>query len=160
VDVRKQVFVRALAVCGVTLISASLALAGDNWVGTWNLNVAKSKYSPGPAPKSLSLKFDPSPDGIKLTQEGVDAEGKASPGGYTAKFDGKDVPYAGNPDAETCSPKRIDDNSYQNTWKKAGKVTITAKVVVAADGKSLTVTQTGTNGKGQAVNNLAVYDKQ
>lgn len=68
--------------------------------------------------------------------------------------------YAGNPDADTCSPKRIDDNSYQNTWKKAGKVTITAKVVVAADGKSLTVTQTGTNGKGQAVNNTTVYDKQ
>jgi hypothetical protein len=158
--VRKRVFVRALAVCGVTLISASLALAGDNWVGTWKLNVAKSKYSPGPAPKSLTLKFDPSPDGIKLTQEGVDAEGKASPGGYTAKFDGKEVAYAGNPDAETCAPKRIDDNSYQNTWKKAGKVTITAKVVVSADGKSLTVSQTGTNGKGQAVNNVAVYDKQ
>lgn len=157
---RKQMLVCTLAVCGVTLISASLALAGDNWVGTWKLDSAKSKYSPGPAPKSLTLKFDPSPDGIKLTQEGVDAEGKASPGGYTAKFDGKDVPYAGNPDADTCAPKRIDDNSYQNTWKKAGKVTITAKVVVAADGKTLTVTQSGTNGKGQAVNNTAVYDKQ
>jgi hypothetical protein len=160
VDVRKQVLVRALAVCGVTLISASLALAGDNWVGTWKLNVAKSKYSPGPTPKSLTLKFDPSPDGIKLAQEQVDAEGKATQGGYTAKFDGKDVPYAGNADADMCAPKRIDDNTYQNVWKKAGKVTITAKVVVSADGKTLTVTQTGTDGKGRAVNNLAVYDKQ
>ena len=156
---RKQVLVRALVACGVTLISASLALAGDNWVGTWKLNVAKSKYSPGPAPKSLTLKFDPSPDGIKLAQEFVDAEGKASQGGFTAKFDGKDVPYAGNPDADTAAPKRIDDNTYQNTWKKAGKVTITAKVVVSTDGQTLTVTQTGTNGKGQAVNNTAVYDK-
>jgi hypothetical protein len=160
VDVRKQQLVRALAVCGVTLISASLALAGDNWVGTWKLNVAKSKYSPGPAPKSATLKFDPSPDGIKLTQDLVDADGKSTPGGYTAKFDGKEVPYAGNPDSYTATPKRIDDNTYENTWKKAGKVTIKAKVVVSADGKSLTVTQTGTNGKGQAVHNVAVYDKQ
>jgi hypothetical protein len=157
---QKVMVVRALAVVGVLLVSASFALAGDNWVGTWKLNVAKSKYSPGPAPKSGTLKFDPSPDGIKLTQELVDADGKAMPGGYTAKFDGKDVPYAGNPDADTASPKRLNDNGYQNTWKKAGKVTITAKVVVSADGKTLTVTQTGTNGKGQAVNNVAVYDKQ
>ena len=146
---RKQMLVRALAVCGVTLISASLALAGDNWIGTWKLNVAKSKYNPGPAPKSGFLKFDPSPDGIKLTQEMVNADGKAMPGGYTAKFDGKEVAYAGNPDADMATPKRIDDNSYQNTWKKAGKVTITAKVVVAADGKCLTVTQSGTNSKGR-----------
>ena len=157
---RKLVLARALVVCGVTLISASLALAGDNWIGTWKLNVAKSKYSPGPAPKSLTLKFEPSPDGVKLAQEVVDAEGKVSQGGFTTKFDGKDVPYAGNPDADTATPKRIDDNSYQNTWKKAGKVTTTAKVVVSADGKTLTVTQTGTNGKGQTVNNTAVYDKQ
>jgi hypothetical protein len=154
------VLVRALAVCGVTLMSASLALAGDNWVGTWKLNVAKSKFSPGPAPKASTLKFDPSPDGIKLTQEMVDAEGKATPGGYTAKFDGKEVPYAGNPDTDSASPTRIDDNTYENTWKKAGKVTIKARVVVSADGKTLTVTQTGTNAEGQVVNNTAVYDKQ
>jgi hypothetical protein len=160
VDVRKQVLVRALAVCGVTLMSASLALAGDNWVGTWKLNVAKSKFSPGPAPKASTLKFDPSPDGIKLTQEMVDAEGKATPGGYTAKFDGKEVPYAGNPDTDSASPTRIDDNTYENTWKKAGKVTIKARVVVSADGKTLTVTQTGTNAEGQVVNNTAVYEKQ
>jgi hypothetical protein len=160
VDVRKQQLVRVLAVCGVTLISASLALAGDNWVGTWKLNVAKSKYSPGPAPKSLTLKFEASPEGTKLTQEGVNAEGKSTPGGFTTKFDGTEVVYAGNPDADTAAPKRIDANTYENTWKKAGKVTITAKVVVSADGKTLTVTQAGTNGKGQPVSNVAVYDKQ
>ena len=152
--------VRALAVCGVALISASLAVAADNWVGTWKLNAAKSKYSPGPAPKSLTLKFEPSPDGLKLSQELVDAEGKASQGGFVTKLDGKDVAYAGNPDADTASPKRVDDNTYQNTWKKAGKVTITTKVVVSADGKTLTVNQTGTNSKGETVNNTAVYDKQ
>jgi hypothetical protein len=157
---RKLLPLRALAVCGVMLLSGSLAFAGDNWVGTWRLNLAKSKYSPGPAPKSLTLKFEPSAEGIKLSSEGVDAEGKATQGGYTAKFDGKEVPFAGNANADTAMPKRIDDNSYQNTWKKAGKVTITTKGVVSADGKTLTISQTGTDAKGQTVNSTAVYDKQ
>jgi hypothetical protein len=160
VEVKKQFVLRALVVCGVTVMSASLALAGDNWLGTWKLNGAKSKYSPGPAPQSATLKFDPAPDGITLSQDLVDAKGKATAGGYTSKFDGTEVPYAGNPDADTCTPKRVDDNIYLNTWKKAGKVTINAKVVASGDGKTLTVTQTGKNAKGQTVHNVAVYDKQ
>ena len=76
-------------------------------------------------------------------------EGKATRAGYTAKFDGKDVPMAGNPNADTATPKKVDDNSYQNTWKKAGKVTITTKGVVSADGKTLTITQSGTDAKGR-----------
>ncbi len=157
---RKLLLVRALAVCGVTLISGSLALAGDNWVGTWKLNTAKSTFSPGPGPKSLTLKFEAAPEGIKLTSEGVNAEGKATQGGYASKFDGKEVAMAGNPNADMAMPKKIDDNTYQNTWKKAGKVTITTKGVVSADGKTLTITQTGTDAQGRAVNTTAVYEKQ
>lgn len=157
---RKQVLVRGLAVCGVTLISASLALASENWIGTWKVNLAKSKYSPGPAPKSAVLKFESTPAGIKLTTDIVDGEGKALQGGFTSKFDGKEVALTGNPNADTGSPKKLDDNSYENPWKKAGKATITAKAVVSADGKTLTVTQTGTDAKGQAVNITAVFDKQ
>jgi hypothetical protein len=156
----RKVLVRALVVGGVTLISASLALAGDNWVGTWKLNTAKSKYSPGPGPKSLTLKFEASPEGIKLTSEGVDADGKATRGGYASKFDGKEVAFAGNSNADTAAPKKIDTNTYENTWKKAGKVTITTKGVVSADGKTLTITQTGTDTQGRPVNSTAVYEKQ
>jgi len=156
---RKLLLVCALAVCGL-LISGSLALADDHWVGTWKLNAEKSKYSPGPAPKSMTLKFEATPEGIKLTSEGVDAEGKATKGGYASKFDGKEVTMAGNPNADTAAPKKIDDNSYSNTWKKAGKVTITTKGVVSPDGKTLTITQTGTDAQGRPVNSTAVFEKQ
>jgi hypothetical protein len=152
--------VRALAVCAVTVVSASLALAGENWVGTWKVNLAKSKFSPGPEPKNVILKFEPTPAGIKLTSDIVDAEGKELKGGFTSKFDGKEVPLTGNLNADTGSPKRLDDNSYENVWKKAGKVTITAKAVVSADGKTLMITQKGTDAQGRAVNIMAVYDKQ
>ena len=157
---RKQALVRAIAVCAAVLFSASLALAGENWVGTWKVDPAKSKYSPGPAPKSAILKFESTPAGITLTTDIVDGEGKALKGGFTAKFDGTEVPLTGNPNADVGSPKRLDDNSYVNVWKKAGKVTITAKAVVSADGKTLTITQTGTDALGRAVDITAVYDRQ
>jgi hypothetical protein len=157
---RKRAFVRAIAVCAAVSISASLALAGENWVGTWKVDLAKSKYSPGPAPKSAILKFESTSAGIKLTTDIVDGAGKAHEGGFTSKFDGKEVPLTGNPNADAGSPKRLDDNSYKNVWKKAGKVTITAKAVVSTDGKTLTITQTGTDAQGRAVSITAVYDRQ
>jgi hypothetical protein len=157
---RKRVLVGAVVVCALMVFSSSVVLAADNWIGTWKLNLAKSKYSPGPAPKSLTLKFEATPAGTKLTTEGVDAEGKPTHSSWTSKLDGKDVPYEGNPNADTAAPKKVDDNTYTNPWKKAGKTTMEAKAVVSADGKTLTITQTGKNAKGEAVNNTAVYDKQ
>jgi len=157
---KKSLFLCSVAAGAAMLISASTALAGDSWIGTWKLNVAKSKYSPGPGPQSLTLKFEATPDGIKLTSDGVDGEGKAMHGAYTSKWDGQDVPWTGNPNADTASPKRSDANSYENLWKKGGKVVITSKAIVSGDGKTLTTTQTGTNAKGQPLNVTAVYDKQ
>jgi hypothetical protein len=157
---RKTLFVCSLAVCLVMLLSSSTLLAADNWLGTWKLNVAKSKYSPGPAPKSLTLKFVASQDAITLTSDGVDAEGKPTHGSYTSRFDGKDVPWEGNPDADMASPKRIDANSYENTWKKGGKVTVNARAVVSKDGKTLTVSQAGKNAKGETVSNTSVFERR
>ncbi len=147
------------AVFAVLLLSAATAFAADAWIGSWKLDLAKSKYS-GPAPKSQSLKFEATAAGIKLTSDGVDADGKAIHAEYVSNFDGKDVAWTGNANADTAAPKRIDGSSYENVWKKGGKVTVTAKVVVAKDGKTLTVTQTGTDAKGQAVSSTAVYSRQ
>jgi hypothetical protein len=157
---RKNLLVVSLAACCVIALSGSVVLAAENWLGTWKLNVAKSKYSPGPAPKSLTLKFEATADGIKLTSDGVNAKGEPTHGEYVSKFDGTDVPWEGNPDADMASAKKIDDNNYENVWKKDGKTTITAKVVVSKSGKTLTTTLEGTNAKGETVKNVAVYDRQ
>jgi hypothetical protein len=156
---KNRLIVPLAALCAIVL-SSSLALAAENWLGTWKLNAAKSKFSPGPAPKSLTLKFESTADGIKLTSDGVDSEGNPTHGEYVSKFDGKDVPWTGNPNADAASAKKIDDNSYENVWKKGGKTTITAKAVVSKDGKTLTTLQKGTDAKGQTVNNTVVYDRQ
>jgi len=157
---RKNLLMVSLAACCAVVLSSSVALAAENWLGTWKLNAAKSKYSPGPAPKSLTLKFESTADGIKLTSDGLDSEGNPTHGEYVSKFDGTDVPWTGNPDADAASATKIDDNTYKNVWKKDGKPTITAKAVVSKNGKTFTTFQKGTNAKGQAVNSTVVYDRQ
>ena len=157
---RKNLLMVSLAACCAVVLSGSVALAAENWLGTWKLNVAKSKFSPGPGPKSLTIKFEATADGIKLTSDGVNSEGKPTHGEYVSKFDGQDVPWTGNPDADTAAAKKIDDSSYENIWKKDGKTTITAKVVVSKDGKTTNTTQTGTDSKGRTVKNTLVWDRQ
>ena len=142
-------------------VSVGLWAQQDPLIGTWKLNLAKSKFSPGPAPKSQTIKYEPSGNnGVKLTFDIVDAQGNSTHGGYTAHYDGKDYPYTGNPDADVLSMKRIDAYTTDATWKKAGKVTRTIRRVVSKDGKTLTITLKGTNVQGQPVNDLTVYDKQ
>ena len=128
--------------------------------GSWKLNIAKSKYNPGPAPKSNSKKYEPWEGGFKATQDTVTATGEVRHVEVAGKFDGKDYPGKGSPEADTYAIRKIDDHTYEVVQKKDGKVTITARNVVAADGKTRTVTQTGKNAKGVAVNNTLLWEKQ
>ncbi|HEY6065875.1 MAG TPA: hypothetical protein VIY96_06940 [Thermoanaerobaculia bacterium] len=157
---RKTLLTALLASFCAIVFSSAAALAADNWIGTWKLNTAKSRFKPGPAPKSLTLKWEATADGVRHTSDGVGSDGNPTHGTYVTKYDGQDVPWEGNPDADMASARKISANSYRNVWKKDGKTTITAKVVVSNKGKILTVTQVGKNAKGQAVNNRLVYDRQ
>ena len=137
------------------------AAQGEKHVGTWNLNVAKSTYTPGPAPKSQTLKIETwGDDGIKYAADGVGADGKPTHGEFEAKFDGKDYEFKGNPDGDTLAYKWIDANTLEAALKLKGKPTLTANIVVSEDGKTRTVTQTGTDAKGAKVNIVSVYEKQ
>ena len=146
-------------VLGVDIANLS-AQASDPRMGTWKLNVAKSKYSPGPAPRSMTLKVEPSSQGEKVTAEFVNADGTRTASVYTAKFDGKDYPLTGSAVADTVSLKRIDARTTDRTDKKGGKVVQTLKRVVSEDGKTMTVTVKGMTAQGQAVNNVVVFDKR
>lgn len=149
-------------VIALTSVLAFAAVAfADNHVGTWKLNLAKSSFSPGPAPKSQTLKIEAwGDDGVKYTSDGVGPDGKPTHAEFQAKYDGKDVPFKGNPDADTLAYKRIDANTLEATTKLKGKTTITAKAVVSKDGKTRTLTQTGTDAQGRTVKNVLVYEKQ
>lgn len=152
----------ALVIAGLTVVSQRVSAQNDAVIGTWKLNVVKSKYDPGPAPKSSTLIIEAMGQGIKVTAKGLDADGKVTGTEYTANYDGKDYPVTllGSQDYDTVSLKRIDAFGADGTRKKAGKVVQTYTRVVSQDGKVLTITTKGTNAKGQKVSNVAVYDKQ
>jgi hypothetical protein len=156
---KKNLFVSSLLLAATSIL-AQPAAASENWVGSWKLNAAKSTFASDAVVRAQTLKFEATPAGIQLTSEGTDAQGKPMQGAFTSKFDGKDVAWTGNPLADMASPKRIDDNSYENVWKSGGKATMMAKVVVSKDNKTLTVTQTPTGAQGGAAGSVAVYDRQ
>ena len=143
----------------VWFAAASFVYAADPALGTWKLNVAKSKYSPGPAPKSGSVTFEASGDSVKRTGEQIAADGKKSSLSYTAKLDGKFYPVTGSDLYDEISIKKIDDNNTEATMKRAGKVAVNAKRSISKDGKVMTITITGTNAKGEKISNVNVYDK-
>ena len=146
-------------VLGAGLVHVS-AQASNPRIGTWKLNVEKSKYNPGPAPQSNTMKVEASGDGEKATTEGVNAAGTATKTEYTAQYDGKDYPMTGSQNVETVSFKRIDARTMGRTDKKGDKVVQTSTRVVSEDGKTMTVTTKGTNAQGQAVENVTVWEKQ
>lgn len=144
---------------GLLFVGVAAGFAADVFTGTWKLNEAKSKFSPG-ASKNNTVVYEAAGDNVKITTDGVDGDGKPTHNEWTGKFDGKDYPVTGDPNSETRSYTKVNDHTLSFNVKKGGKVTTTGRVVVAADGKSRTVTTNGTDSKGKKVTNVAVYDKQ
>ena len=146
---------------GVLAVSyALLAQSQESLWGTWHLNLAKAKYDPPvPPPKSNAKKYEPWQGGVKATQDVVTATGEKRHMEVTGKFDGKDNPVVGQSDNDSYAFKKIDDHTYEVTGKKGGKVAQVSKIVVAADGKTRVVTQSGTNAKGEAFHNVLLWDK-
>jgi hypothetical protein len=161
--IRRVVVLGVVVTLGVVLgagLGRVSAQASNPRLGTWKLNVEKSKYNPGPAPQSVTMKVEAAGEGEKATTEGVNAAGTATKTEYTAQYDGKDYPMTGSQNADTVSLKRIDARTMERTDKKGDKVVLTSTRVVSEDGKTMTVTTKGTNAQGQAVNNVTVWEKQ
>jgi len=137
-----------------------MSKAPDPMVGIWKVNLSKSTYSPGPAPKTAVNKFEPWEDGMKATIDIVDAQGNKIHSEAAVKFDGKDYPIKGSPIADAVSVKRINERETDVAWKKGGKTVMTGNSVISADGRTTTVKQIGTDPQGRNVNNVIVYEKQ
>jgi hypothetical protein len=143
----------------VCCFAVAVAFAADGFMGTWKLNEAKSKISQG-APKNSTVVYEAAGDNIKVTIDGVGADGKPSHSEWTGKYDGKDYPVTGDAASDTRSVTRVDEHTLHAVAKKGGNTTLTAHIVLSADGKTRTVTTTSTDAKGAKVTSTAVYDKQ
>lgn len=142
--------------------TASAALAADNTLGNWKLNLEKSKYTPAPMPvKSLNLAREGSDGGVKQTTTGEQADGTAINASYTAKYGGNEVPVTGNAPYDTIAVKQVSANTLTDERKKTGgSYKATGRYVVSHGGKTMTSTIRGTNADGKAFVAVFVFDKQ
>ena len=147
--------------CLVAAITWTAAQSKDPFVGTWVLNAAKSKYTPGPVPKSATTVIETAGSGYRFTVKQMPATGAALEWSFTTALDGKPAKIVGNnPNADTIIYTRIDATTLESVQSKSGKETQRQRIVASADGKTRTVTTTGVDGAGQKVNNVAVYEKK
>jgi len=137
----------------------SVRAADSPEMGTWKLNEAKSKIGKG-MPKNNTVVYATAGDSVKVTVDGVEADGKPSHNEWTGKFDGKDYPLTGDPTSDTRCYTRVDSHTLKLVNKKGGKTTTSGTLKVSADGKTRTVTTTATDAAGKKSMSTAVYDKQ
>jgi len=153
---QRSLFIAVAIISAVALGSTTFAQGA----GTWKLDVAKSTYHQGQAPKSTTLIYEPAGEGIKVTVDSVPASGAPIHYAYAANFDGKDNPVVGNPNADMSARTRVNATTTKLVNKRGGKMLSEVTLVTSSDGKSLTITTKGTDAQGQNVDSVAFYDKQ
>ncbi|MBP7608465.1 MAG: hypothetical protein KA760_03170 [Steroidobacteraceae bacterium] len=157
----KAIMKTALLSVLLTVGSAvAAAPAADPVIGTWQINVAKSKFSPGPAPKSDTRIYAATEQGTAMTWTSVGTDGEETVVTSTFKTDGKDYPLTGSGNFDSLSLKQVDDHTVQSTQKKGSKVIGTTTRTVSKDGKVLTLSSKGTSATGVPYDNVMIYDKQ
>jgi hypothetical protein len=151
-----------ISICYLVMafMTSTALLADDLLNGTWELDTAASKFDPGPARKSDMRIYKVDGDSIHMTGKVVFADGKSINIEYIGAYDGKDYPVAGNPKVGTIAQERVNDYIAKTTTKRDGKITATSTRVISKDGKTMTITSTGTDEKGVAFNDTLVFHKR
>ena len=156
----RRTFNRVLVVLAITTVSA---LGADNSLGTWKVNIAKSKYTPAPIPlKSLTAVREAAPGGVKVTTTGERTDGMAINASYTAKYDGSAAAVTGTGTPyDSMSIKQVDANTFTYEAKQTnGKYRSSGRSVVSKDNKTMTTTAKGTDADGKPMMLTLVYEKQ
>jgi hypothetical protein len=143
----------------LTALSHTGFAQSDPLIGTWRLNLAKSKFDPGPAPRSSIMHYERAGQGFRDTVTGVNAQGKPNTSVFMMIYDGKFYPTTGVIGYDASAFTRVDDHTVTYVRTLAGKVVATGTRVLSRDGKTLTFTGTGASAMGRQYN-VAVYDKQ
>src|SRR5262249_10052311 len=147
--------------------STNVVQSRDMFSGTWILNAAKSKSTPGPAAKSATMLIAMTANGLSVTLDRVDGDGKTIHVAYIASFDGSNgsvkttidgKPDPAGPDGVTA--KKLSVSSFYVEMARKKKVVLQSRSVLTNNGRVLTVGESGTNAKGQSIDSVFVYDKK
>ena len=153
----------ATLVAGLLVFMVQFTVAQNQlFLGSWKVDVAKSRYQPGPGPKSETLRFEPVGEGFKVSLDGVNEQGPYHSEG-TGKFDGIDVPVVATPARQarfTYAFSRIDDHTWDIVIKVNGERRILVHNVVSDDGKTMRGVSTAVTNQGQTTSQVVIYEKQ
>jgi hypothetical protein len=155
---------RTLLVGTALVLFVPMALAADTAVdpvvGSWLLNLGKSKLGSQPVPTNQVRTYTETPDGLEVIIKGENANGEADVFESTYKYDGKDYPATGSPDFDTIAVRRISDLVTHDVLKRAGRVVGHITRVESNDGQMLTVSERLRGPKGEVLHEVLVYDRQ
>jgi hypothetical protein len=143
----------------VAVLFAGPALAADPIIGTWQLNVAKSKFSPGHELTAGTRVYSEADGLYTLEQKLTGRDGKVTSSTATYR-EGKEVKQAPGGAADAAVAKKINARTWDFEIKKDGKVVGRVHRVVSADGKSVTLHNTGMTLAGAMGEETLVFDKQ
>jgi len=150
-----------IAALGVMLVAYPLVASAQvpqSYLGTWTMDIAKSKSDPDPLPKSNVVRWEVVPGGgARNVGDVVDAVGKVTHNELVTMFDGKEAELKGAAVPTTRAYRRIDDRTYEYVQRVNGKVTTTTRSTMAADNKTRTLVTTGVNAAGKPVNTMSVW---
>jgi hypothetical protein len=153
--------VLALPLTMTPVMSSGAEMALDPAVGTWSLNLNKSKLdASSPAPKSSVRTYSATPDGLKVAIHTMTATGEPHDMSSSFSYDGKQHPVTGSEDYDTIAVTRTGPNESKSDFIKGGKVIGHLTRSVSKDGKTMTITSDLTNAKGTKVHDVTVYDRQ
>jgi hypothetical protein len=139
---------------------ASAADAPDPIIGTWNLNLEKSKFPGDTAPKSMTRTYAAAAGGISMTITGVAADGSAITQSATLTYDGKDDAWTGSKLFDTVSLKKVNGTTVKADLKKDGKIVGHSTRTISGKGKVFTLSTAFKTAKGGTIHEVGVYDKQ
>ena len=152
-------------ICGLVALSSFgfLLLGADEvFVGTWKINVAKSKFAKGHEAKNMTLVIAAEGDTATVALNGTLSGGQTISIKYTVPTAGGPINYTeGAPPAGMVDTlKNIDDRTVEFTSTMNGKVILTQHIVASADHKTMIIRESGVDEKGQAFKGVYHYDRQ
>jgi hypothetical protein len=147
----------ALTVC---IFSLALMAAENPFVGTWKENMEKSKLSGAEGLTNVTVKYEMDGDTFKASVDGKDPQGQPASFTYEGRLDGAPGTVTGATVFDAITLQRLGTHSMKAIGKKEGKVVYTDRRVVSKDGKTLTISRSGTDSQGKAYHSTMVFDKQ
>ena len=149
-----------VAAAASPIVGQSPAPGDPRVLGTWNLDVARSKFTPGPTPTSQIRTYEPNANGYKATIKTTYASRKPTSVEYVANYDSLEYPVSGSPDYDTIRLKKIDSSTSEAVLGHAGKVFATTRRVLSDDGQTMTITFHADEQQGTRIHNVMIFTRQ